>query len=182
MADSTIFSRFKNDLNILIETGTWLGDGIQNALNCGYGKVYSCDIDSEMVNNAKEKYKNYNVEILNNNSVVALELILKDINERCLIYLDAHVMPTGNAALEFSNHHLELSEKFQSKICPIIEELFVVSKHHVKNHTLIIDDLHCFGTWMFEGLTEEEVISYVRENINKKYKVERLGNALCFYI
>ena len=182
MADYSIFTRFKSDLNILVETGTWTGDGISNALISGYNKVYSCDIDPVMVNNAREKYKNQNVEILNDNSVIALEKILKDINERCLIYLDAHVMPTGKAEFEFSNHHLELSEKFQSKICPVIEELSVVSNHHIKNHTLVIDDLHCFGTWMFEGLTEDEVIEYVKENINQNYNVERMGNALCFFV
>ncbi len=182
MADSSIFTKLKGDLNILIETGTWTGDGISNALSSGYTKVYSCDIDSTMVNNAKERYKDQNVEILNDNSVVALEKILKNINEKCLIYLDAHVMPTGSKDFEFSNHHLQLSEKFQSKICPVIDELSVVSKHSIKDHTLVIDDLHCFGTWMFEGLTEEEVISYVKENINSNYNVQRMGNALCFFV
>jgi hypothetical protein len=182
MADYSIFLRFKENMKILIETGTWLGDGISNALKSGYEKVYSCDIDITMVENSKNKYKGYNVEVLNDNSVSALEKILKNIDEKCLIYLDAHVMPTGKVNFEFSDHHLRLSEEFNSKICPIIEELEVVSRHHIKNHTIVIDDLHCFGTWMFEGLTETDVEKYVKENINQSYSVERVGNALCFYI
>lgn len=182
MADASIFSRFKEDINILIETGTWLGDGISNALNCGYEKVYSCDIDTNMVKNAKDKFRDKNVEIFNDNSVVSLEKILSNINERCLIYLDAHVMPTGRANFEFSEHHLDLSKKYNSRVCPIIEELSVISKHKIKEHVLIIDDLHCFGTWMFEGLTEQEVINYVFQNINQNYLVERMGNALCFFV
>lgn len=181
MADSSIFSRFKGDINTLIETGTWLGDGISNALSCGYNRVFSCDIDPDMVNGAREKYKDRNVEVLNDNSVNSLGIILSKIDEKCLIYLDAHVMPTGKADFEFSEHHLRLSKEYNSKVCPLIEELSVISKHHIKDHVIVVDDIQCFGTWMFEGLTESEVIEYVKKNINDKYISERVGMALCFY-
>ena len=60
-----LFQKFVNQSKIFIETGTFSGEGIQCALDAGFEKIYSCDINSEYVERAKEKYKDYDVTVEN---------------------------------------------------------------------------------------------------------------------
>jgi hypothetical protein len=77
----------KYDINIVLETGTYLGDTTE-WFSENFNKVYTFEIDNGYRNVAKTKCGE-NTEFLGN-SIKELPSILESINERCLFFLDAH--------------------------------------------------------------------------------------------
>ena len=75
-----LFSKYKEYSDILIETGTYTGNGVECAFNSGYTKVYSCDVNSEYVSNAKEKFKDKNFIVELSPSEIALKKFLNEID------------------------------------------------------------------------------------------------------
>lgn len=61
---------------------------------------------------------------------------------------------------------------------PLIAELRQISQHHVKNHTILIDDRRLFNgehsDW--NNLREEEIISELKK-INSNYKISFIDSA-----
>ena len=53
---------------------------------------------------------------------------------------------------------------------PILKELEQIKKHHIKNHTILIDDVRQFGTEYFDFVTIDQIIEKVLE-INPDYKI-----------
>lgn len=183
MANEYLFQKYKGGNRIFIETGTWLGHGIEKALQLGYEKVYSCDIDEDLVRKSAERFKNENVEILALHSSEALRKIMSEVDESCTIFLDAHVMPKdqNNESMGFDDRQLTLTSDKGIPKCPIIEELSIIASSDVKNHTILIDDEHCFGTWMFNGLTLDETYEIIKK-INPDYMCLVEGGSACFYL
>ena len=174
-----LFSKYLEFSNILIETGTFTGDGIKCALNSGFEKVYSCDINSEFIENAKNKYKDHNVQIENLESQEFLKKILPKITERVVIFLDAHSMPfdTNKPDKGFGSDTLIKGVE----PCPLEKELAAIKEHSNKDHIILIDDYQCFNTWMFDGLGVSDISKSINQ-IKSKYKVKLCGNVLCYQV
>ena len=126
-----LFSKYKEYSDILIETGTYTGNGVECAFNSGYTTVYSCDVNSEYVLNAKEKFKdkNFIVELIP--SEIALKKFLNEIDERCVIFLDGHAMPYDMNAPNrgFGADTLDKN----ALTSPLVEELKIIKEHHIKD-------------------------------------------------
>jgi|TARA_B100000035_G_scaffold305032_1_gene305406 5S rRNA maturation endonuclease (ribonuclease M5) len=174
-----LFQKFVNQSKIFIETGTFSGEGIQCALDAGFEKIYSCDINSEYVERAKEKYKDYDVTVENLESQDFLEKILPTIDERVVIFLDAHSMP--HDVYDKSRGFGDDTVKEGVGPCPLEKELNAIKKHPIKDHIIMIDDFHCFNTWMFDGLEFDQINEEVT-GINSKYKARLAGNVLCYKV
>lgn len=174
-----IFKKYKSDIKTFVETGTFTGGGIMKALECGYENIYSCDINPDRVTAAKEMYKDHvNIHIETNTSPVAIENFLKEIDERCVFWLDGHSMPNDMANESRGFGDDTVREGFPP--CPLVDEIKVISQHHIKDHVILIDDIQCFGTWMFEGLTFDEIRKQIEEINN--YGYETIGNCACFSV
>ncbi len=174
-----LFQKYSDYAKIFIETGTFTGDGIQCALDAGFEKVYSCDINSEYVENARNKYKNYDVTVENLESQDLLKKILPTINERVVIFLDAHSMPYD---LYDQNRGFGLDTiKDGVAPCPLEKELSAIKDHPIKDHIILIDDFECFDTWAFEGLGFDDINDQIVK-INSKYKTKLDGNVLCYKV
>lgn len=174
-----LFQKYSDYAKVFIETGTFTGDGIQCALDAGFEKVYSCDINSEYVENAKEKYKNYDVTVENLESQDFLNKILPTIDERVVIFLDAHSMPFD--MYDQNSGFGPDTVKDGVAPCPLEKELSIVKEHSIKDHIILIDDFQCFDTWMFEGLGFDDINDQII-NINPKYKAKLDGNVLCYKV
>lgn len=130
--NSQVFLKYPNP--VLIETGTFGGDGVQAALiaNC-FGSIHSIELRRPSAERATDKFKqNKNVTIHNGNSGELLGQLLEQIDTPVTFFLDAH------GAYEKKNN------------CPIIEELEAIGKHPLcKHHTIMIDDVRLFlvGGW-----------------------------------
>jgi hypothetical protein len=118
-ATDGLFGKYLN--RIFIETGSNYGDGIQQALDEGFNLIYSVDILPEKYEYCTDRFiANDNVHLFLNDTVVFLNTLLLTIDEPVTFWLDAH---KGNGK------------------SPLLKELEVISRHHIKTHNILIDDL-----------------------------------------
>lgn len=151
------FHQFKK--SIFVETGTFGGDGIQHALNAGFTEIHSVDIDAIAIKDSKNRFAdNANVNIYLKDSSCELGDVLAQIHEPATFWLDAHNGFPDPDAVGVKN-------------TPLLEELEQIKHHHIKTHTILIDDLHCCKTLLFDFLTQEQIIAKVME-INPNYTID----------
>lgn len=150
------FHQFKNQ--IFVETGTFAGDGTQKALDAGFQEIYSLDIDEKFIQNAKERFKDKaNIHFELKDTSCELWDVIKEIKQPIVFWLDAHIGFPDPKAVNVKN-------------TPLIEELDQIKRHPIKTHTILIDDLHCCGTLLFDYLTLDQIIAKVLE-INPDYTI-----------
>ena len=145
----------KYGLQILIETGTYLGTTV-NATKNVFSKVYSIELDRKLYERAKNKFKKFkSIQIIRGDSSIILPQLLKKIDKPCLFWLDAHFSKGITAR--------------GRKDTPIWEELTVILNHKIKDHVILIDDADSFT-----GKNDYPPLSEVKEFILKKDSYSRL--------
>ncbi|HSX13418.1 MAG TPA: hypothetical protein VLE96_03250 [Chlamydiales bacterium] len=159
-----------------VETGSEWGNAIQKALDAGFRVIHSLEVAPNRAAHCKERYKNYpNVHVWNKDSSTELWDVISTIHEPATFWLDAHY--PGESPLGGNNTAL-------------MGELEQIKRHPIKTHTIMIDDLHCCGTALFDHHTKEEIIQKVLE-INPNYTISFipggedgtfLGNILVAFI
>lgn len=139
-----------------VETGSYGGEGIQKALDAGFSEVHSLDIEPAFIRDCKRRFKNRNnVHLWLRNSGYQLWEVIEPINEPITFWLDGHRgTPDPNGG----------------KNTPLLEELEQIKKHPIKTHTILIDDLHCCNTILFDYISREDIVNKVLE-INPNYTV-----------
>lgn len=141
------------------ETGTADGDAVRLALEVGFEKIFTVEIDEELYKKNTAKYKKEIEEgkvymFLGDTFKLMPEIIEKYIDKKCTFWLDAH-QDFGPGGV---------------KRCPLIEELdYIKTKNHL-GHTILIDDKRMFGTWWGTGINEEMVLNKIKE-LNQEYKI-----------
>jgi len=120
-----LFKEFPN--RVYVETGAWLGDSIQLALDAGFEEIHSLEIDREKVDHCGQRFAGQNVYIHHKDSAIGLWDVIKNINEPITFWLDSHS--------QLLEGEPELANPF-----PLLEELEQIGRHPLKNHTIIIDD------------------------------------------
>jgi hypothetical protein len=124
-----IFRKYRNEL--FIETGSFVGDGSQQALDAGFKRVISIELSDKYFEMSKDRFiNNPNVEIVKGDSFKILPYILKNINQPVTFWLDGH-HSCGDTAL---GEHW----------APLMQELDVIKEHPIKTHTILIDDMRCW--------------------------------------
>ncbi|HUX57068.1 MAG TPA: hypothetical protein VMV77_08845 [Bacteroidales bacterium] len=143
-----VFQKYLN--NIFIETGALVGDGIQHALDAGFKTVFSIELSKTLYNRCVDRFKNCdNVHLIHGDSSKVLGDLLTMIKEPTTFWLDAHE-----------------SKPVEKNKSPLISELRIISNHPIKTHTILIDDIRCFGMFGFDI----EIIKSEILKINKDYK------------
>ena len=143
-ANRELFKKYPN--LIFIETGSYYGDGIQQALDAGFKKIYSMESSTEFYKECVRRFDGIRkVRLILGESQNVLKKLLIRINKPVTFWLDAH-NEVGS---------------------PLIEELRIIKQHHIKNHTLLIDDLR---TWSIEqnGFNTDILMTEILE-INPGY-------------
>ncbi len=150
------FKKYPN--NIFIETGSFLGDGIQQALDAGFENVISIELSDKYFSISSNRFiHNTNVKIVKGDSFKILPELLISINEPVTFWLDGH-HSCGDTAL---GEHW----------APLIQELDVIKNHHIKNHTIIIDDMRCWEEPNpVHGFYKDDIFLKLKE-INTDYKL-----------
>jgi len=152
---NNIFEKYKNN-DCFFETGTHVGDGVQKALNAGFKNVISIELSEMYYNLCKYKF--------NNNKFVHLYLgdtedimwdLISKIYDPITFWLDGH-NSGGNTA--WGKHE-----------SPLMQELEIIKKHNIKNHTIIIDDLRCWEKPRYD-FDKNDIISLVKI-INPCYEI-----------
>lgn len=148
------FERFPN--YYFVETGTYMGMGIRFALRAKFPEIHSLEIKKEYVKNAKKMFTSHkNVFLWQGDSGKDLWGIIKNLDKPITFWLDGH---RGTADPE------------GGKNTPLLEELEQIKRHPIKNHIIIIDDMHCCETALFDYLTQIEIADKVKE-INPEYTI-----------
>lgn len=136
MIDLTTYRHYSD---ILIETGTGAGAGVQRAIDAGFTKVISIELHQELFNKSMHKFRNEIdsgvVSLFNMKSYEVLPVILNRLHGPAVFFLDAH--PAGPTTAG----HLQLlsgdSSFHQDSI--ITKELLLILAHR-PDHVIIIDD------------------------------------------
>lgn len=150
-----VFQKYPN--KYFIESGSYLGDGIQMALLTGFKTVYSIELGINLYQGCCGRFaNNKNVKLYLGDSTNVLPEILKEIDEPATFWLDGHYS-WGNTARGNTNS-------------PILIELEIIKQHPIKTHTILIDDLRQCGTVEFDFVELDEIIQKVLE-INPNYTI-----------
>lgn len=159
-----VLKRYKK--NILIETGTYMGMTTKAAVEeIGYQKVYTIELQDYLyqvsLNNLSHLISENKVVAIKGNSNEKLKDILDEINEPVTILLDAHI-DGGN----FINGVTP-----DVNWCPLYEELDIIKNHHIKTHTILIDDVRIIGNIGWGSNVFIERIKEIINEINPNYRI-----------
>ena len=159
-------SDYKN--NIFIETGTYQGDGVKQALWSGFNNIYSIEIDESRFNKCREMFKDCeNVTIIHGDSGIELSTLLEKINEPVTFWIDAHYCADG----------AHIGDKWS----PIKDELNAIKLHHIKTHTILIDDWRCMDNTHIDYTWNEQTNLGSKVSVDDKNgkEVGFLGKDIC---
>jgi len=148
--------------NVFFETGSSMGGGIYEALNVGFEKIISIEIEQKFIDVCTNRFSNEvasgRVQIIKGDTLKIMGDIIEKINEPITFWLDAHWDGDGV--------HGE-------NLCPIFEELAFIKNHPIKNHLILIDDMRCMGDrsngWGCD-IQREKIIEIIKK-INPEYKI-----------
>jgi hypothetical protein len=141
--------------NYFIETGTFYGNGVHQALRAGFKIIHSIELNRRLASRAALLFRNYkHVHIWHGDSGSMLYDLIKDIDEPVTFWLDGH-----NGAYNPNGENT-----------PILRELEEIKYHHIKTHTILIDDMKCAGGPLFDFIGIAEIIAKIKE-INAAYEI-----------
>lgn len=152
--NQSVFRKYLND--VFVETGSFLGDGIQQALEAGFKNVISIELADKYFQHCQSRFENdQRVKIVKGDSGIVLLDVIRFINQPITFWLDGH-HSCGDTALG----------KYWS---PLLVELEQIGLHHVKNHTILIDDMRCWKAEFDKIKFGEVEIKKALLEINPKY-------------
>ena len=117
--------------DVFIETGTYKGKMVY-AVMPHIRPIYSIELDPKHFENAYQRFSRYSdIQIIHGQSGDILPELLKDINNPCLFWLDAHYSGGSTAKGDLET--------------PIMQEIETILHHpSAEKHILLIDDARCF--------------------------------------
>ena len=145
--------KFKNKTSNFIETGSYLGDGIQLAIDSGFDNIYSIELSDEYYNHCSIRFSgNDKVKLIKGDSYYELDNLINESNEIFTYWLDGHYSGgnTGFGILEF----------------PIMNELESILKSGVSGEIIYIDDMRILRDYS-DSINENKIIELIN-----KYKID----------
>jgi len=145
-----LFTKHKQNYNIFVESGTHKGESVRTALDIGYDKIISVEIDSEMYSDCcklfEKEIQDGSVILFEGDSRELIGEMFKLVDGPAVFWLDGHVDgDTGD---------------------PVWVELEAIKNHHIKNHVIIIDDIPLYFSGAMKFILEDAV-----KKINPEYKI-----------
>jgi hypothetical protein len=158
-AKAGIFSKYRNA--IFVETGSYLGDGIQKAIDEGFNRIISIELADKYYEHCRQRFAHdMRISIVQGDSFKVLPNILKCIDQPTTFWLDGH----------HSCDDTGLGEYW----APLMKELDVIKDHHIKEHTILIDDMRCWEEPNpVHGFFKDDIYKKLKEiNQNYAYSLE----------
>lgn len=140
----------------LVETGTFRGDMLE-AQKRRFDKLISIELSEKLHKQAQRRFRNdKHISIVQGDSGKMLPVVLKEIKEPAIFWLDGHYSSGVTAQGDLD--------------CPIYDELNSIFNGSPFNHILLIDDARDFnGTNDYP--TIEELRNFIKTK-NEKYQLE----------
>lgn len=144
-----------NVTDIFVETGTNTGCGTKLAIECGFEKIITIDIEEKYVILARKRFAgNDNVQCLHgDSSIILASVIEQNLDKTMTFWLDGHGGMGG---------------------VPLMSELEIISKSPIKNHIIMIDDVRMFSSKQWKNLDFNFSLEEIKQkivDINKDYKI-----------
>lgn len=150
---------YKNNCKIFIETGSADGDGIECAIKAGFEKIFSIELNPDLHNKCKEKFKDYNnVNLYCGSSDILLKQIIENVDQPFLLWLDAHY--SGGPYIG------DLMHNYLPKELNSITNL--VNKF--KNSPILIDDMNFYIDDKSFCNNIENLLKQIKPDGNIKYE------------
>jgi hypothetical protein len=131
-----------------IETGSYVGDGIQSALDAGFKNIHSIELSPKYHRISTNRFRNNPcVTVHFGDSAALLPALIASINTPITFWLDGHWSCDDTA--------------LGSKATPLMEELDAIAAHPIKTHTILIDDLRCWKR-------EDPIIQFNVDDVRNK--------------
>ena len=154
-ANPEFFRRYVNP--VFIETGTYLCEGIELALEAGFAEVRSVELSEKLYAKAVARYaERKNVRLFLGTSETQLWNMIADVRSPMTFWLDAHF--SGGITAKGPENS------------PVLKELRIIGNHPIKNHIILIDDRRQVGTADFDFTTEAQIRAAILA-INPHYKI-----------
>lgn len=154
-ASPELFDKYPN--KYFVESGTYVGTGLEMALAAGYEKLYSIELDPGLCENAQALFSQFpQVKIIHGDSGAVLPSLLQEIDAPATFWLDGHY--SGDGTAKGDTHS------------PILKELEAIKLHPIKSHTILIDDIRDLGSIHFDYVTLGQLIK-VLLTINPEYTI-----------
>ena len=152
MGSFSIISKIANVLpqgnSIFVETGTYLGDGVKQAIKQGYSVVHSTEIDPKLYIKASHQFAHCsNIYIHHGDSSQLLSSLIDFINSQdnttpITFWLDAHFPGSDLGEIDYIQGAILNKE---DTWMPLKKELEVIFSKRLPIDNIIIDDLRCFS-------------------------------------
>jgi hypothetical protein len=150
---------FKEHINPwFVETGSYMGNAIQAALDCGFANIISIDIDQQNYDQCVERFKDYpNVKMILGDSALCLFEAVCHIEEPITFWLDAHYSGEETPYGLVKN--------------PLLYELQQIVMGRAFRDTIIIDDIRLlYGPSPDRDFSFSHLNAYLRY-INIDFKI-----------
>jgi hypothetical protein len=160
-----LFSNYKKPTHrIFFETGTYMGDSVQDAIDLGFETIISVEIEPHFFD---ENYKRFmpldiwgprpteipELYLYKGDSSIMMPELLQKVDRPALFWLDAH------------------RNGYES---PIKHEIKHILNHKIDNHTVIIDDLEFVNTSISTDYIKNQ---FLDKNPNYKFIEARASDA-----
>lgn len=147
----------KND--VFIESGTHFGYTIK-MMKTHFKKLHSIELNEQLYKDATKRFfLDDNIIIWYGDSPDVLPMILKTVDVKSTFWLDGHASGPLSGG------------KYGG--CPLPFELEAIKKHHIKDHTIFIDDVRLFGCAEWSFVEKDTVLNILKE-INPNYTIKYL--------
>lgn len=150
-----VLSKYLNPY--FLETGTANGDCVRLALEIGFEKIFSIELDEILQKENIQTYQSFinegKIDLITGDSLWEMSNIIPSLDKPTTFWLDAHQ--------DFGPKGI--------KRCPLYEELSAIKYNDIKTHTILIDDMRMLGHWWGEGINIDELKNKILE-INSDYK------------
>lgn len=129
---------------VFVETGTFIGDGIECALKAGFKSVMSIELNKILASESALRFaSDSRVRVFNGSSTTILRTLLPTIKEDITFFLDAHY-DGGRTSKDESMPQFPVVEE--------LTEIFIHSKAIAK--TILIDDFRLFDTGLIRRILD----------------------------
>jgi hypothetical protein len=138
------------DLQILVETGTYMGE-TGWAMRREFDRIETIELQPTLASFARVRFaRTPNVTVHEGDSATVLLQVLGSLDRPTLFWLDAHPCTDRTAS---------------GTAIPLLAELAAISEHPVKGHAVLIDDMRLMGTLGFPRADELVLPAYSFEQV-----------------
>jgi hypothetical protein len=144
------FENFKQKTKAFIETGSYIGLGIDLAIRSGFETIYSIELAEHYYNECKAKFKNDDrVNLILGDSYYKLEELLNDNpNTQFTYWLDGHYSGGDTG--------------FGVKETPLMKELGIILSRPILGELIYIDDMRLYRDFN-EEVNFKNIVDIVKE-------------------